>query len=544
MGNQRRWVLSFLFVFGIIALLPISESSPSHLNFFKKVKSVADAVGEAVAKAGAEALGASSFKVRGTNLGGWLLIEGWIKPELFNAVPNKEFLDGTTIQFKSVKTQKNLCANSGGGDFIVTSCDEACQFDHFRLWRITDNTFRFRVPKNQFVGLAETAVVAVVTNDTESAIFEIIRESKDSKLVRIKASNGYYLQARDDNSVTADVKTVSGWGSSDPTVFSITFVEVNMHVYIEGDFQLQNGLGSKAAQIMQEHYDTFIVEHDFELMSKYGINAVRIPLGWWTAYDPNPPFPFVSGTLKALDNAFIWAKRHGIKIILDLHAAPGSQNGVAHSATRDGSLEWGKTYDNIQQTLEVIEFFAKRYGQHESLYGIELLNEPLYPYVTLESIENYARAAHKIIRKYNPIVYMILSARLSFVDLDVPSPMELFPIANSLDHTVVDLHWYTLMPFPTSQENIDYIKTNRTHQMTQLLSDNGETLVYIGEWSCTWSAENPTTQDLKEFAKAQIEVYSRASFGWSFWTWKNALNDWSLKWLLENDIIDVNQIKY
>ncbi|KAF7815595.1 putative glucan 1,3-beta-glucosidase A [Senna tora] len=488
MGNLRIWILKLL----VLALLPISQSTPSHMNIQKKAKPA---------------------------------------------------VDGTTIQFKSVTSQKNLCANSGGGDFIVTSCDETCEFDHFRLWRVNENTFRFRVPKNQFVGLEGTVVVAVVTNDTESATFEIIRESQDSKLVRLKASNGYYLQAREDNSVTADVKTVSGWGSSDPTVFSITFVEVNMHVYIEGDFQLQNGLGSKAAQIMQEHYDTFVVENDFELMRNYGINAVRIPLGWWTAYDPNPPFPFVSGTLKALDNAFTWAKKHGIKIILDLHAAPGSQNGVAHSASRDGSIEWGKTYDNIQQTLEVIEFFAERYGKHESLYGIELLNEPLYPYVTLKSIEDYSRAAHKIIRKYNPTAYVIFSIRLSFVDLDVPSYMELFPLANSLDYTVVDLHWYNLLDYIKPQEHIDYIKVNRTRQMTELLSNNGEALVYIGEWSCFWSAQNPTTEELKEFAKAQIEVYDRANFGWSFWTWKNNDKNWSFKWLIENGIIDVNQIK-
>ncbi|KAF7815584.1 Actin cross-linking [Senna tora] len=394
MGNLRIWVLS-LFVFGFIALLPMSDTSPSHHNFEAKVepKPKADTT-------------KSHFKVRGTNLGGWLVIEGWIKPSLFHAIPNKDFL----------------------------------------LWRINANTFRFRVARDHFVGLEGTQVVAVVTNDTESATFEIIRESQDSKLVRIKASNGHYLQVKTENLVTADVSKVSGWGDNDPTVFDMTFVKMaNGDTQIHGDFQLQNG-------------------------------------------------------------------KYGLKVILDLHAAPGSQNGVAHSATRDGSIGWGKTHDNIQQTLEVIEFFAKRYGQHESIYGFELLNEPLYPYVTLKTVEDYSRAAHKIIRKYNPTVYVIFSVRLSFTSLDVPSYLELFPLANSLDHTVVDIHWYTFLYATKAREFIDYIKNNRTRQMAELLSNNGEALVYIGEWSCTWSAKNATSEELTEFAKAQIEVYSRSSF--------------------------------
>ena len=55
-----------------------------------------------------------------------------------------------------------------------------------------------------------------------------------------------------------------------------------------------------------------------------------------------------------------------MKVIIDLHAAIGSQNGEEHSATIDGVSEWatgrdpnGKSY--VELTLEVIEFLASRY---------------------------------------------------------------------------------------------------------------------------------------------------------------------------------------
>jgi len=35
---------------------------------------------------------------------------------------------------------------------------------------------------------------------------------------------------------------------------------------------------------------------------------VRIPVGWWIAFDPDPPSPYIGGTLEALDNAFLWAQ--------------------------------------------------------------------------------------------------------------------------------------------------------------------------------------------------------------------------------------------
>lgn len=53
-------------------------------------------------------------------------------------------------------------------------------------------------------------------------------------------------------------------------------------------------------------------------------------------------------------------RKYNLKVILDLHAAPGSQNGFEHSATRDGLIEWGLTDENIQETVRVIEFFTAR----------------------------------------------------------------------------------------------------------------------------------------------------------------------------------------
>lgn len=53
-------------------------------------------------------------------------------------------------------------------------------------------------------------------------------------------------------------------------------------------------------------------------------------------------------------------RNYNIGVIVDLHAAPGSQNHWEHSATRDGSLEWGTTDTSITQTVQIIDFLASR----------------------------------------------------------------------------------------------------------------------------------------------------------------------------------------
>lgn len=47
-----------------------------------------------------------------------------------------------------------------------------------------------------------------------------------------------------------------------------------------------------------------------------------------------------------------------MKVIIDLHAVNGSQNGNEHSAARDSHIEWGDS--QIQNTVFVIDFLASR----------------------------------------------------------------------------------------------------------------------------------------------------------------------------------------
>ncbi|XP_029119355.1 probable glucan 1,3-beta-glucosidase A [Elaeis guineensis] len=481
------------------------------------------------------ATAAPSSPIKAVNLGGWLVTEGWIKPSLFDGIPNNDLLDGTQLHVMSVTQQKYLCAEGGGGTTIVANRASASGWETFTLWRITESTFQFKVFYKQFVGLGSQGdgVVAVSKEPGQSETLEIVRKANDPNRVRIKAPNGLFIQAKADASVTADHPESTSWGDDDPSVFLIM---TNNFTRLQGEYQVTNGYGpDMAPQVMKEHWSSFIVEDDFGFISQKGLNAVRIPVGWWIASDPNPPKPFVGGSLQALDNAFTWAGKYNIKVIVDLHAAPGSQNGKEHSGTRDGSQEWGLTDDNIAQTVAVIDFLTDRYAQNPSLLAIELINEPQAPNVTLDSLKKYYQAGYNTVRKYTPNAYVIMSNRLS-----PDSEEELLQFASGFPGSVIDIHYYNLFSDQfkrmSVKQNINFVNNQRSKELAAITRSNGP-LIFVGEWVAEWEVHGATKEDYQRFAQAQLNVYGQATFGWAYWTLQHVQHHWSLEWMIQKGFI-------
>ncbi|KAF2323016.1 hypothetical protein GH714_032772 [Hevea brasiliensis] len=478
------------------------------------------------------------------------------------------------VQLKSTKLQKYLCAENGGGTSLVANRSIPSDWETFRLWRINDTYFNLRVLNKQFVGLETQGnkLVAVSNTAGDPETFHIIRNTNDPTRVRFQASNGQLLQAQSETLVTADYGgSVSGWEDSDPSVFIINIVRT-----LQGEYQITNGYGpDKAPKVLQDHWNTYIKSEDFNFLSSNNISAVRIPVGWWIAHDPTPPKPFVGGSLKALDNAFTWAEKYGIKVIVDLHAAQGSQNGNEHSAARDGFQEWGDSY--IQDTVAVIDFLAARYANRPSLAAIALMNEPQAPGISLDTLTKYYQAAYEAVRKYTQTAYVILSNRLGPAD-----PTELLSFASTLNLVAIDVHYYNLFwdgfTKMSVQQNIDFIYNSRSNDLRKVTTTNGPSVLLVtpksylyfnyideidlcynqqiparnhwasfvvdcmmeffaGEWTAEWNVKGASKEDYQKFAKAQQEVYGRATFGWAYWAYKCASRHWSLKWNIENNII-------
>ncbi|CAA6664384.1 unnamed protein product [Spirodela intermedia] len=455
--------------------------------------------------------------IKAVNLGGWLVTEGWINPSLFNRIVNNDLLDGTQVQLRSVALGKYPCAENGGGTVVVANRASPSGWETFKLWRVDATHFQFRVFFKQFVAVNNGGnAVDVTTRPGPAETFEIVRRTGDPN------------RAKTENSVTADFVGDGNWGNDDPSVFLMTAFGT-----MGGEYQLTNGYGlARAPTVMREHWQSFIVEEDFKFIKDNGLNAVRVPVGWWIASDPTPA-PYVGGSLEALDNAFSWAD-------------PGSQNGDEHSGGRDGIIEWGVEPGSIEKTVSVIEFLARRYASRPSLIAVELINEPRAEGVGFDTLKSYYQAGYDAVRRHTSTAYVIFSARLS------ADAGEFIPFTSGLDGTVLDVHYYNLFSDMfdgwTAQQNIDYVHNQRANQLAAVTKSNGRPLSVVGgtptqpsrwEWVAEWNVNNATPEDYRRFAEAQLKVLGNASFGCAYWTYKCEKQHWSLRWMITNGYISL-----
>lgn len=124
--------------------------------------------------------------------------------------------------------------------------------------------------------------------------------------------------------------------------------------------------------LLKKHRDTYIMEKDVKQVADWGLNLIRLPVPFFVFGDRDP----YVGCIEYVDQAFDWAEKYGVQIMLDLHTVPGSQNGYDNGGIT-GVCKWCKNPDEVQFALSVLERLAKRYGSRKGLYGIEVLNEPI-----------------------------------------------------------------------------------------------------------------------------------------------------------------------
>ena len=94
---------------------------------------------------------------------------------------------------------------------------------------------------------------------------------------------------------------------------------------VEDEYKLTEYLGYSAAeQRMRNHWETWVTEADFAFWAKAGLNHVRLPIGYW-ALDIKAGEPWVSGSWEYVVKAAGWCKKYGLQLMIDIHAAPGSQ---------------------------------------------------------------------------------------------------------------------------------------------------------------------------------------------------------------------------
>lgn len=139
-----------------------------------------------------------------------------------------------------------------------------------------------------------------------------------------------------------------------------------------------------ARAVLERHWDTWIVQSDFDQLASIGINTVRLPIGYWSlgpGFCQATAFEHVAevyqGSWSRVVRAINMAGKVGIGVLIDLHGAVGSQNGQGHSGISDGKTNLFYDEGNIAKTINVLKFLIQQLGAVTNVVGIQMLNEPL-----------------------------------------------------------------------------------------------------------------------------------------------------------------------
>ncbi|CAE6445133.1 hypothetical protein ACGC1H_004946 [Rhizoctonia solani] len=162
------------------------------------------------------------------------------------------------------------------------------------------------------------------------------------------------------------------------------------------------------AKVLEDHYKTFITEEDFAQIAGAGLNWVRIAIPYW-AIEVAPGEPFLAGVAwKYFLKSIEWARKYGLRINLDLHTAPGSQNGYNHSG-KLGPLGWMNGtmgIANAQRTLNHIRIITQFISQPQykdvvPVFGV--INEARIQVIQREPLERFYMEAYDVMRNITGI---------------------------------------------------------------------------------------------------------------------------------------------
>ena len=249
-----------------------------------------------------------------------------------------------------------------------------------------------------------------------------------------------------------------------------------------------------ARRFWRRYYDEYITERDIEYIAASGFNSVRLPIN---ARHLSEGGELRGEYLRHIDECVAWCKKHGLLVILDMHAAPGGQTGKnIDDSERDFPALFTEK-ENEDRLVSLWCEIAERYKDEPSIGAYDLLNEPLaqeFSHLYPRLLPLYRRLM-RAIREYDKNHMLMLEGVHWATELE---PLEGLTSGEAADNVALQFHKYWSPP--DAESLLPHIRAAGAPGVP----------LYDGE-----SGENNA-----EWNSALFPMLERMGIGWCFWSYK------------------------
>ena len=278
--------------------------------------------------------------------------------------------------------------------------------------------------------------------------------------------------------------------------------------------------GSRSLREFEDIFrSNFVQESDFKKIKLMGANTVRLP--FHHRLIEVKPSVYSSQGLAYLDKAFAWARNNGIKIILDLHAAPGSQNCDWHADSQGKALLWQNKLFR-QRTVDLWGFLAQRFKDDEALLGYDVLNEPVLGKRSPLVLRNFYKKIIDAIRAVDRNNFIFLEGDVWAQRIDFLKEL-------ISDKIVVSIHAYhpleyvfNFTPFGSFPGKINGCRWT-AERLADLLrpyhkfSQKNKVDIFVGEFGINWRGG---FWGEGRWLESIMNIFDQFEFGYTYWTYK------------------------
>ncbi|KAL7268716.1 Endo-1,4-beta-xylanase 5 [Rhizina undulata] len=313
---------------------------------------------------------------------------------------------------------------------------------------------------------------------------------------------------------------------------------MNMENFITGypgrEFQIRVALAEvlgedKSKFFFDKFLEYFFTESDAKYYKSLGLNCIRVPFNYRHFEDDMNPRVLKPDGFKWLDRIVNFCAAQGIYTILDMHTAPGGQNGDWHADVAHHVAEFWTYKDFQDRSIWLWEQLAAHFKGNPWIAGYNPLNEPCDP--THKRLQAWYQRVYEAIRKIDPDHILFLDGNTFASDF---SHFDVETTCKKWENTVYSVHDYSNYGFPASPEAYQSTpeqkaRIRRGYERKVEWMKKNNLPIWNGEWGPVYARKQydgeKETERINEsrikLLKDQLEIYDDERISWSIWLYKD-----------------------